>query len=231
MSIKLYELTGKDKNIMFSPFCWRTRMSVLHKGLDFELIPWYFSDKSTTQEAGFEKVPSINDNGTWKTDSFAIAQYLDDTYPDKPSLIGGSQGKAQYELVNSIINNQVFLAAVSLAIYQVYSLLGDDCQAYFKETREQFFGKPLQEVQAEPEQAKANLIAALSVFDATLSNTPFLGGDSPLYADYTLFGILKWLDIVSSYDPIPHDTPTGKWFAKVSDLFDGYAAKAKTVRA
>ena len=231
MTVKLFELTGKDPDIMFSPFCWRTRMSVLHKGLDFELVPWYFSDKSTTQEAGFETVPTINDDGVWKTDSLAIAEYLDEAYPDSPSLFGGAAGKAQYELVNAVINSQVFAAAVPVAILQVHDNVSEACQAHFRQTREQFFGKTLEDIQGEPEQAKANLASALAIFDSTLENTPYLGGETPTYADYTLFGILKWLDIISSYDPISHDTPTGKWFDRLSGLYDGYAAKVKTVRS
>jgi len=230
MTIKLYELTAKDDAIMFSPFCWRTRMAVLHKGLEFELVPWYFSDKSSTEAAGFDKVPTINDEGTWKTDSRAIAEYLDETYPDKPVLIDGAQGLAQLELVDNIINTQVFQAALPLAVLQVYKGLGDACQAYFRETREATFGKTLEELSAEPEEAKANLAAALAPFDPVLDTVDFLGGDAPSYADYNLFGVLKWLDIVSTYDPISHDTPSGKWFARVSDLFDGYASTVKTVR-
>ena len=41
------------------------------------------------------KVPVIvdkNKRGKWVNDSWAIAKYLDATYPDRPSLLGGNTG-------------------------------------------------------------------------------------------------------------------------------------------
>ena len=45
MPLKLYELVGTDPSRPFSPFCWRTRMALAHKGLSAETIPWCFTEK------------------------------------------------------------------------------------------------------------------------------------------------------------------------------------------
>ena len=42
MTIKLYDLTDASREVFFSPYCWRTRMALNHKGLEFESIPWHF---------------------------------------------------------------------------------------------------------------------------------------------------------------------------------------------
>ena len=39
--IKVWELCGADKARVFSPFCWATRLAVLHKGLECETVPWW----------------------------------------------------------------------------------------------------------------------------------------------------------------------------------------------
>ena len=39
--------------------------------------------------AGSEKVPVLLDGETAVVDSWTIANYLEDTYPDRPSLFGG----------------------------------------------------------------------------------------------------------------------------------------------
>ena len=42
------------------------------------------------------QVPVIvdgNKDGKWINDSWAIAKYLEETYPDRPSLFGGPQGE------------------------------------------------------------------------------------------------------------------------------------------
>ena len=42
MALKLFELVGAESNRPFSPYCWRIRMALAHKGLDAELVPWRF---------------------------------------------------------------------------------------------------------------------------------------------------------------------------------------------
>jgi glutathione S-transferase len=39
MTRTLYDLAAKDPEMRFSPFCWRAKMAMRHKGLDFETIP------------------------------------------------------------------------------------------------------------------------------------------------------------------------------------------------
>ena len=38
MAIKLYDLAAAEDDRRFSPYCWRVKMALLHKGLDFETI-------------------------------------------------------------------------------------------------------------------------------------------------------------------------------------------------
>ena len=75
MRIKLYELAGKDDR-RFSPYCWRTRMALEHKGLEYETIPVRFTDKDAIAFSGQERVPVIRDGSNVISDSWAIAEYL-----------------------------------------------------------------------------------------------------------------------------------------------------------
>ena len=61
MSLKLFELVGTDASRPFSPFCWRTRMALAHKGLSAETIPWCFTEKGAIAPHGSEKVPVLLD--------------------------------------------------------------------------------------------------------------------------------------------------------------------------
>jgi glutathione S-transferase len=89
MALKLFELVGTDEQRPFSPFCWRTRMALAHKGLSAESIPWCFTEKDAIAPHNSEKVPVLIDDETAVADSWAIANYLEDTYSDRPSLFGG----------------------------------------------------------------------------------------------------------------------------------------------
>ena len=41
--IVLYDLAGASGE-RFSPYCWRTRMSLLHKGLSYQTVPTRYVD-------------------------------------------------------------------------------------------------------------------------------------------------------------------------------------------
>lgn len=45
--IILYELAGANADLRFSPYCWRSRLALLHKELDFETISWRLTEKKT----------------------------------------------------------------------------------------------------------------------------------------------------------------------------------------
>jgi len=82
MPLKLFELVGSDSTRPFSPYCWRTRMALAHKGLSAESIPWCFTEKHAIAPHQSEKVPVLLDGDTAVRDSWAIANYLEDAYPE-----------------------------------------------------------------------------------------------------------------------------------------------------
>ena len=43
MARQLYERVGDDPARWFSPYCWRLRMALAHKGLVAEVVPWRFT--------------------------------------------------------------------------------------------------------------------------------------------------------------------------------------------
>ena len=93
----LYELDGKE-DFRFSPHVWKVIMTLHHKNLtdSLKIIPVKFSDKTPIEEKGFNTVPVLVDNGKWIGDSIKIAEYLDNTYPEKPSVFGDEKILGSY---------------------------------------------------------------------------------------------------------------------------------------
>lgn len=98
---KLYELAGSDPARLFSPFCWRVRLALAHKGLEFDSIPWRFTDKEVIAFSGQGLVPVLVDGDKVVSDSWEIASYLEDAYPEKPSVFGGDGGRGAARFVAS----------------------------------------------------------------------------------------------------------------------------------
>ena len=58
----LYELVMRDDRRP-SPFCWRTRMALAHKGLEYAVEPVKFTDKPVIAFANTKQVPVLVDFG------------------------------------------------------------------------------------------------------------------------------------------------------------------------
>jgi len=69
VSIKMYDLAAAEPERRFSPFCWRTKMALAHKGLEFETIPWRYADKPAIAFANWDRVPVIVDKNLPVADS------------------------------------------------------------------------------------------------------------------------------------------------------------------
>src|SRR5882757_7925516 len=101
MTITMYDLAGVEAERRFSPFCWRTRMALAHKGLAVETVPWRFTEKDKLPAPNDGRVPVIVDGGRVVHDSSAIADYLEEHYADRLSLCGADCGRGLTRFVQN----------------------------------------------------------------------------------------------------------------------------------
>ena len=229
MTIHLYELCGATDDHLFSPHCWKTRMSLAHKGLDFESAPVRFTQIATVEGGDSRKVPVLRDGDEVIEESYEIAKYLDRAYPDKPSLFNGQGGEDLTAFVISWATTQIHPAVAKLCIYDIHNALAPEDQAFFRQTREKLFGCTLEEFDAKfPKNGEA-LATALFPLKNLLSRQAFLGGDSPVFADYVVFGSLQWLRTTCTMDHLPKEGPVAEWFDRLLDMYDGMGRNAKTM--
>jgi glutathione S-transferase len=222
MSVVLYDLVGRDDR-RFSPHCWRTRMALAHKGLACEARPTRFGDIAKIAGGGFRTVPAIEDRGRAVGDSWAIARYLEATYPERPSLFGGAGGEAVTRFVQNWCAAVLHAGLVGLIILDIWERLAPEDQDYFRTSREQRFGRTLEQVQAGREGRLDGFRASLQPLLATVKDAPFLGGAEPRYADYLVFGAFQWARVVSPFKVLEADDPVSAWFERCLDLHGGLA--------
>jgi glutathione S-transferase len=226
MSFKLFELVGTDTARPFSPYCWRTRMALAHKGLDATSIPWRFTEKAAIAPHGSEKVPVLLDGEQAVIDSWAIAIYLEDTYPDRPSLFGGPGGRAMARMMNWWGDITVVGGMFPMIVADIPNHLAPVDAAYFRQSREARFGKPLEEVVANRDTAVNGFRKSLDPMRLTLKTQPYLGGDAPNYADYIVFGGFQWARVVSPFKLLEEGDLIYAWREKMLDAFDDMARKS-----
>jgi glutathione S-transferase len=221
MTIAFYELVGASDALCFSPNTWRTRMALEQKKLDYETVPWRFVEKEKIAFSGQKRVPVIRDGDRSVHDSWAIACYLEDTYPDRPSLFGCDAGRAVTHFVNSYMNTVVHPALARLILTDIHANLHEMDKAYFRESREERFGKTLEAVSADRDGNLAGVRRALVPLDDTLAQQDWFGGDGPAYADYLVFGAFQWARAVSAVRLAEPGSHLAAWNERVLDLHGG----------
>ncbi|YBV97850.1 glutathione S-transferase family protein [Phyllobacteriaceae bacterium JZ32] len=221
MTRVLYTLCGREENRPFSPHCWKVVLALAHKGLDFVERPCPFTAIPSI-EYGFSKtVPVLRDGNRLVRDSFEIALYLEEAYPDRPTLFAGEGGKALSRFVESFSQMVIHMPVTKMAIMHIHDMLDEADQAYFRASRLERLGRPIEKLAAEGEAERAAFAARLEPVRRTLHFQPFLGGDSPLFADYILFGALQWMRVTAGPPPLARDDTVLQWFERCLDLHDG----------
>ena len=227
MAIKMYDLCSANRDSRFSPACWRTRMALAHKGLEVETIPTLFTEIGAIEGGGQKTVPVINDRGAVIRDSFAIALYLEETYPDLPSLFGGQGGQKMAHFIDRWANAVVDKQLVSFCLMDIYEGLDELDKPYFRESREKRFGRKLEDV---PDLSEGRITAfreSLLPLRLVLQGSDYIGGETPLYADYSIFGSFQWARMVSGIALVEESDPVFIWFERCLDLYGGMGRSAK----
>jgi len=224
MTIQLFELTGRDDR-RFSPYCWRTRMALEHKGLAYETVPTRFTDKDLIAFSGQERVPVIRDDQTVVSDSWAIAEYLETQYPDAPSLFGGMTGHGLAKFLNVWTDRALHVALIKLVIADIQDHLDPADHDYFVESRTARFKKSPAEVQTRSEDDIKAFGAAISTLRAALDGQDYLSGDAAAYGDFIVFGAFAWARAISDYPLLKTDDPVYAWRARMLDMFGGMPLK------
>ncbi len=186
MALKLFELLGGDDR-RFSPYCWRIRMALAHKGLEADIVPCKFTDKHLFAFSGGQTVPVLQDGDKAFTDSWDIACYLEEAHPDRPSLFGGPIGRSQARFIGEWVpvwSRPLFLTVVK----DLFENIHPDDKTYFRASREKRFGKTLEEQFAERDKHHTAIETGLAPLRAVLQLQPYICGDAPAYGDYIVFG-------------------------------------------
>lgn len=225
MTLKMYDLTGADERLRFSPYCWRVRMACAHKGLVLETLPWRFVEKAKLPQPNEGTVPLLLDDAKVVSDSWRIALYLDERYPEHP-LFDSAQARSSALLIKYWIERAIHPFITRMMVRDAWAGLHERDKTYFRESREKRLGKTLEQVVAGRDDTRVQFRQAIEPLRATLTDQTFVCGERPGYADYICFGAFMWARCVSNFEPLEAGDPVWAWRDRLLDLYDGMAGSA-----
>ena len=220
-TITLYDLQLAS-GCTISPFVWRTKYALKHKGFEIDIVPGGFSGILERTGGRSERVPVIVDDGKWVLDSWVIAEYLDETYPDRPMLFEGPTMKS----LTKFLGNWLWRTAIgpwfTCYIQDYHDLSMPQDHEYVRTTREGMLGgKKLEDVQAGREDRLPKVPPKLEPLRQLLREAPWIGGDKPNFADYDALSVFLWTASVATTPPLTDDDPLRDWLDRGFELYDG----------
>ncbi|KAF8577825.1 hypothetical protein K439DRAFT_1639378 [Ramaria rubella] len=224
-TITLYDITCNVPGKAWSPNTWKARTVLNHKRIPYKTVWIAYPDiASTLKKLGgaptstnpdgkpHYTLPAILDNSGESpvvvTDSLAIAEYLEKKYPDRPVFPKG--GKALQYTFEEAFNRIVFPHFGKILRPLAWQILDKPSQAYFRETRERWYGngKILEEWSPEGPVREHDWALLQGGFDtlATLLDKNgkgvmyVAGGIEPTRADMIVVSHLAWIIAVAPED-------------------------------
>jgi glutathione S-transferase len=223
LALTLYDLVDRHGR-RYSPYGWRIRMALAHKGLDAAAELCWHSDKKLAF-SGQHLVPVVVDSTRVVSDSWKIACYLDEAYPDRPALMQGEQGRSFARLMNSWADTIIGRPLVRSLYLDIHNSLHPDADAReFRRRREERNGATLETLHAGRAKDFAELNKAMLPLNDLLRGQPFIAGQAPAYVDYIVFGTLQMPYRLDNIEPLAQEQDAViRWRNDMRRLFNGLA--------
>ena len=210
-----------------SPFVWSTKYALKHKGFDVEIVPGGFTGILERTGGRSERVPVIVDGDNWVLDSWTIAEYLDEKYPDRPRLFEGDSMKVSVRFTEYWLWQTAIRPWFSCYIQDYRDLSLPQDHEYVTLTREAVLGgRKLEEVQAGREDRLPLVPPTLEPLRQILKENRWLGGRVPNYGDYRALAVFLWTASVATTPPLTEDDPLRDWLDRGFDLYGGLGRHA-----
>ncbi len=225
MALTLYELVDGNGR-RYSPYCWRIRMALAHKGLDAAIELCWHSD-TKLKFSGQSLVPVLADRERVVTDSWAIACYLDEAYADRPMLMEREQGRSFAKFLNNwtdTIIGRPLVRSLYLDIWKTLHSCVDRDE--FRERREKRNGASLEALFANRNKDFEKLNRAIAPLEQLLTKQPFIAGSAPAYVDYIVFGTLQMPRLLNIEPLSDAQGAIARWRRDMRGLFGGLADSA-----
>jgi glutathione S-transferase len=188
--------------------------------VEFRLVR--LADVETIQAmSGQHMVPILCDGDRVIQDSWKIACYLEDRFPDHPTLFGDEAGRGLARLVNHWSDIVLGPAVRRLISADFIFCLTPEDRDYFRRSREAAFSCTLEEYCADRPRWVGEFAAVVEPLERTLAEQPYFGGANPTYADYLLFSVFQYARFGCPDDFIAEGTAVHRWRDGLALAFDG----------
>ncbi|KAI9498662.1 hypothetical protein BDB00DRAFT_396180 [Zychaea mexicana] len=228
--IILYDVELTTPNEIWSPNTCKTRYALNYKGIPYKTVWLKFPEigeeiPKITKSKERPTVPVIVDvlhGNKVVQESWEIAKYLEEAYPDTPSLFHGNIGA--HFFMHEYCTRRLLPKIFKLNVLTVMKKAGEH-GAWFRQTREKIFKMPLEKFVGDESQHAKAITENLDALGRVLKTYPYLTGQQVGWADICLASYITFLRVMrpDQYDALVlNDSKAGKQFAEWLKRMDKY---------
>lgn len=185
-SVRLYQL-ALGNGCSASPYVWRIRYALAHKGVACEPVPVGFTGIPTILGGRFKTVPILEHGATLMAESWDIAEYLDKAFPGTPELFSSPAELAMVRFTDAWFTSEILRKMFGIYVLDIHNAARPEDRAYFRRTREmRLKGATLEEFTADRAARLPALRDALTPMRAYLARSPYIGGGAPGSTGYAI---------------------------------------------
>lgn len=203
--MQLYELAAADGRL-FSPPCWRSRLSLEWHQLDLSSVATTYSGIKKIDKGQFTTLPVLRDGEKMMADSWEINKYLD-------TVSGKSIFRTPAEEAQALLVQQLMLVprVLRMAVMDIFAAVAEEDKDYFRASREKRFNMRLEEAQLSREESIAELVASYQSLENYFGERSLLGGDDVNYADIIVLSHLQMPIQMAKLDFLARLPAMRKW--------------------
>ena len=186
----------------YSPFCMKVRLILDHKGLEYRRVN-PLAKRGALRRRGTGKVPAIEIDGQFITDSTDIAHALDERFPDPPLFPRGTRERGLCHALEDWADESLYFIGLYYRWYdragraEIPHKFGKSIKGrlayrfYLMRILRQLRGHGT--LRKSAEHVHRDLVRELDAIERLLTPGPYLLGDQPYLCDFALWGQLEYL--------------------------------------
>lgn len=171
-----------------SPFAWKVWLALEHKQLPYKFERVMFDSGELKSDAYLAinprgKVPVLVDDALAVYESNAIAEYLEDRYPERTILGASAAERARTRRLAAEADNYLYPLQRDLFTQTLFRAAdkGRDLEAIAR--------------------THAAILGELERWERALSGAPFFGGEGPMLSDFAAYPVLRGFTRVDQREP------------------------------
>ena len=187
----------------YSPFCMKVRAILDRKGADYRTVN-PLAARGTLLKRGTGKVPAIEIDGAFVTDSTDIAYALDERFPDPPLFPSDARERGICHAVEDWADESLYFLGLYYRWFDeegrkpVANVFGKTLKGrvayryYLRLMLRQLRGQGT--LRKGAEQVRRDLERQLDAVEGLLTPGPYVLGERPYLCDFALWGQLNYLN-------------------------------------